>query len=215
MIGLQPPLSLDVEIHNPQTLALAMSLARKLEMRDQCVAASTPPPVPSRASSRGILLSPPARLALPQPPAAAPPPPQPPAVTAPANVDGRPVKRLSQAEMEERRRLGLCFNCNEKFGRGHNRVCQCIFLVDLAEADDDDEDVTAAAETTEPLISLHAIAGVRMSETMQVPLQLGTTSFLALLDSGSTHNFILEEAARGCNLRLECQGGLEGHGRQW
>jgi len=48
-----------------------------------------------------------------------------------------------------------------------------------------------------------------------VPLQLGTTSLLALLDSGSTHNFISEEAARGCNLRLECQGGLECHGRQW
>ena len=29
--GLLPPLSLDVEIHNPQSLTVAMSLARKLE----------------------------------------------------------------------------------------------------------------------------------------------------------------------------------------
>jgi hypothetical protein len=28
-------------------------------------------------------------------------------------------------------------DCNEKFGRGHNRVCQRIFL-DLAEAEDDE-----------------------------------------------------------------------------
>ena len=34
--GLQPPLSLDVEVHNPQSLAVAMSLAYKLELREQC-----------------------------------------------------------------------------------------------------------------------------------------------------------------------------------
>ena len=40
---LQPPLSLDVEIHNPQSLAVAMSLARKLELRDQCALSAAPP----------------------------------------------------------------------------------------------------------------------------------------------------------------------------
>jgi len=33
--GLQPPLSLGVEVHNPQSLVIAMSLARKLELREQ------------------------------------------------------------------------------------------------------------------------------------------------------------------------------------
>jgi len=32
--GLQPPLSFDVEVHNPQSLTGAMSLARKLELRE-------------------------------------------------------------------------------------------------------------------------------------------------------------------------------------
>ena len=41
--GLQPPLSLDVEIHNPQSLTVAMSLARKLELRDQCALTYAPP----------------------------------------------------------------------------------------------------------------------------------------------------------------------------
>ena len=100
--------------------------------------------------------------------------------------------------MEERRRLGLCFNCNEKFGRGHNRVCQRIFLLDLADADDaDDESDPGKDEATsdEPQISLHAIAGVCTSETMQVRIRIGGVSLLALLDSGSTHNFIAAEAA--------------------
>lgn len=38
--GLQPPLSHDVEMHNPQTLIIAMSLARKLEIREQSVASA-------------------------------------------------------------------------------------------------------------------------------------------------------------------------------
>jgi hypothetical protein len=88
--GLQPPLSLDVEIHNPQTLAVAMSLARKLELQDQCVA---PPTAPPRASQKGIL-SAPQRMALPTPtpPSASPAPAVP---SGPAHIEGRPIKRLS------------------------------------------------------------------------------------------------------------------------
>ena len=59
--------------------------------------------------------------------------------------------------MEECRRLGLCFNCNEKFVRGHNHVCQRIFFLDLADDDDDAAETGADA----PQVSLHAIAGVR------------------------------------------------------
>ena len=84
---------------------------------------------------------------------------------APVLPEGRQIKRLSQAEMEERRRLGLCFNCNEKFGRGHIRVCQRIFLLNLAPDDDDDTaSATADASPADPRISLHAISGVRTSE---------------------------------------------------
>jgi hypothetical protein len=111
--------------------------------------------------------------------------------------------------MEERRRLGLCFNCNEKFGRGHNRVCQRIFLIDLALDDDDGdaEDVEQAAD--EPRISVHAITGIRTSETMQVRIHLGGASLLALLDSGSTHNFVAAEAAARTSLQLRPEGKLQ------
>ena len=94
------------------------------------------------------------------------------------------MKRLSQAEMEERRRQGLCFNCNEKFGRGHNKVCQRLFL-DL-DADDDNTGAPEEDADGEPHISLHPIAGIRTTDTMQVRLQLGDALLLALLDSRST-----------------------------
>jgi hypothetical protein len=114
--GLQPPLSLDVEIHNSQFLAVAMSFVRKLELRDQCAGASTKQP--HHPHQRGLLPAPPPRLALPAP--------NPPVASqqTPVTIEGRQVKRKSQAEMEERRRLGLDFNCNEKFRRGHNWVYQ-------------------------------------------------------------------------------------------
>jgi hypothetical protein len=56
------------------------------------------------------------------------------------------------------------------------------------------------AAVDNPLISLFAMAGVRTSETMQVRIQLGGASLLALLDSGSTHNFVSEEAAARTSL---------------
>jgi hypothetical protein len=165
--GLRPPLSFDVRVLNPQSLAAAMSLARQLELREQYTAA------PPRPADRGLLPVPvPApRLALPAPPA-------PKADTSTVTMEGRPVKRLTQAEQEERRRLGLCYNCDEKFGRGHNRVCKRLFLLNCAVEEDIDE-VTAGAELAQTeessAFSLHAIAGVWATDTMQIDINLAAT----------------------------------------
>jgi regulator of sigma D len=53
------------------------------------------------------------------------------APTATVTVEGYPVKKLSQAEMEERRQLNLCYNCNDKFSRGHSKVYSHLFVLDL------------------------------------------------------------------------------------
>ena len=59
-----------------------------------------------------------------------------------------------------------------------------------------------AIETINPHILLLAMVGVRTSETMQVRIQLGGASLLALIDSVSTHNFVSEEAAARTSLQL-------------
>jgi hypothetical protein len=187
--GLLPPFSLDVRIHNPQSLAAAMSLARQLKLREQYS------PTPAKATSRGLLPSPPARLAMPAPPTDK---------TTPALItrEGQQVKRLSRPKQEERRRLGLCFNCNEKYTRGHNRVSRRIFYIGGFETTD--ESTTAdEPDTAAPVFSLHAVTGVAASNTIQLQVRLGTTSFIALVDSGSTHSFIEEEAARRSGLHVE------------
>jgi hypothetical protein len=105
--------------------------------------------------------------------------------------------------MAERRRLGLCFNCNEKYTHGHNRFCRRIFFLDDVEIDDVAEATGDAENDGEaPCFSQQAVAGVPMAGTMQIAMALGVASLVALLDSGSTHNFISEEAARRSGLPL-------------
>lgn len=140
--GLLPPLSHAIRVHNPQSLAAAMSLARQLELIEQ----STPAPPPARPAPRALLPAPPRRLALPAPERAA---------ASAAPVAGNPVKRLSQAEQAERRRLGLCYNCDERYTRGHNRVCRRVFYIDGVELDDADDAEAAADQDAEaPVFSL-------------------------------------------------------------
>jgi hypothetical protein len=107
-------------------------------------------------------------------------------------------RRLSAAEQAERRHLGLCFNSDEKYSRGHNRFCKRIFFVDGVEIDD----AADAGDREAPCFLLQAVAGMPMADTMQLAVVLGAASLVALLDSGSTHNFISEEAARRSGLPL-------------
>jgi hypothetical protein len=191
--GLQPPLSIDARIQNPQSLAAAMSLARQFELCEQYTAPA------SRAPGRPLLQAPPARLTLAAPPAAKP--------VAPATitVEGRAIKRLSQTE-QEHRRLGLCYNCDEKFTRGHNRICKRLFLLEGIEEDDDGaagEAAEDAGNEETPVFSLQALAGVALADTMQLQVALGAASLVAMLDSGSTHNFISEAAAARTGLPLQ------------
>ena len=106
--------------------------------------------------------------------------------------------------MEEYRRLGLCYNCNENFECGHNKVCRCHFV--LEGMDDNEVDDPAGGdgtvEDTEPHMHLHAIAGVHTSETMQIHLQLNNNTLLLLLDFDLTHNFILEAASNSMTTLL-------------
>ncbi|WVZ84441.1 hypothetical protein U9M48_031473 [Paspalum notatum var. saurae] len=167
-----------------------MSLARQVELMEL----DKGPPVPARAASRALLPAPaPRPLALPAPhPAGAA------AGVVPARDEGR---RLSPEDMAKRCRQGLCFNCNEKYSRGHNRFSKRIFFVDGVEIGDANDEAPGT-DGDAPCFSLQALAGVPVADTMQITVALGAASLVALLDSGSTHNFISDTAARHTGLPL-------------
>ena len=57
------------------------------------------------------------------------------------------------------------------------------------------------------MISLNAITGIRTEDTMQLYIQIGNEQFVALLDSGSMHNFVRGDVTRRVGLQFHpCPG---------
>ena len=117
-----------------------------------------------------------------------------------------PVKRLSWEEMQRRRAMGLCFNCDDKFAAGHKCRGPQLLLLEAAgdnnnnlsyeEMTEEKPDECVAIEEPEPQISLYALTGWSSPKTMRVTAQVETLEVVALIDSGSTHNFISDRVAQ-------------------
>jgi hypothetical protein len=138
--GLPEHIRVDVAMRAPPDLQSAMFLARAFESRatataalqpaaDSFVAPSLPRPgLPTpRHPVAGPSVTTGATLAVPTP------------LPAPAPS----FRRLTPEELLERRRQGLCYNCDEPYVRGH----QCKRLFYLESADFLDDDVPAAVAT--------------------------------------------------------------------
>lgn len=110
----------DVSVHESITLDQAISLANKYEQKslvskepiNKFPYSKQPPLLPSPSVSKPPLLpTPPSRLALPLPP---------PSTSNPSfSTSTFLVKRLSPAEIQQRREKGLCFSCDGIYSPGH------------------------------------------------------------------------------------------------
>ncbi|XP_071678585.1 uncharacterized protein [Lolium perenne] len=187
--GLPDYIHIDIEMREPADLQTAMYYARAYEQR----ALAMQQVYAQHGSARPA----------PRPDAHRP--------TAPAGPPAptRPFKRLTAAEQLERRRQGLCFNCDEKYASGH--TCACLFYLETVN-DADVEALTAelaAATVTEAgvttyvpvdastfVVSLHAMAGIKTAKTMLLPVTINGERLTALVDTGSTHNFLSNTAMR-------------------
>ncbi|MCI13743.1 hypothetical protein A2U01_0034863, partial [Trifolium medium] len=111
-----------------------------------------------------------------------------------------------------------CYNCDEKFVQGHKCRKQFHLLIaDLEPDDNPPEPLQMLVPYSEPLqltdldpqisdpaqISLHALMGHTIPQTLKVLGHISKSPVMVLIDSGSTHNFIQDRVAKQLGLPLK------------
>lgn len=174
--GLKDTIADNVRMFSPTTLRAVINLARLRDDQLQRQRKSfTPRAFPQSSSHQNVTTPPP---------------------TSPAtHIREPPVpKKLSWDEMKRKISLGLCFSCDERYSPEHRCRKSQLLLMEGEDIDDDDEEVFH--ETEEPEITLQALTGWDSPTTIRVHVEINKQRLVALIDSGSTHNFIGEQAAK-------------------
>lgn len=149
--GLKDEIKAGVQMFQPTTITQAIGLARLQEESIEAIARrSRISPSPKPAISGWPLFPAPSSSTLPKPSFLGGTKPETkPQITPTANINAQPnnpthsashnptfpIKRLTPREMELRKEKGLCYNCDEKYVRGHR--CQSRQLYLLVGDDDD------------------------------------------------------------------------------
>ena len=128
-----------------------------------------------------------------------------------------PIQKISQSQMEERRKKGLCYNCDYKWQYGHKCQTPKLFSIDFVELGEGSTELEEKGDDVMeftyyevlPEISLHAIIGSLNPKTMQVIGWIGGQEFVILIDSGSTHNFVDTLICKKAHLLVRKIKGLE------
>ncbi|GJV00618.1 putative mitochondrial protein [Tanacetum coccineum] len=106
-------------------------------------------------------------------------------------------KRLTEAELADKRSKWLCFKCDQKFGPGHicaSRSLQ-VLLVDEEEEyeEEDDEELKMATDHAHldmVEVSLNSVMGFTPNYTMNLYGKIRDREVAVLIDCGATHNII-------------------------
>jgi hypothetical protein len=122
---------------------------------------------------------------------------------APSSKTPQPT-RLTPQQLEERKEKGLFFNCDSKYSKGHKCGEKKLFYIDCEEEEEQepsqDENVEAILfEELTPMISCNALDGISTPQTLKIKGYIKKKKVIVLIDSGSTHNFILYKLAKSLN----------------
>lgn len=129
-----------------------------------------------------------------------------PSVTKPRSAT-IPFKRLTPSELALHREQGLCFNCGEKYSRGHKCTSSLFLFVTeeyeyTQEIDPGPPSLTLppSQETSPVQISLHALSGQGAPETLRLTGLIQDHRVQILIDGESTHNFLQQELVSSLQL---------------
>ncbi|KAL4558063.1 hypothetical protein LXL04_036259 [Taraxacum kok-saghyz] len=133
------------------------------------------------------------------------------------------TRHLSKSEWEERRRLGLCFGCGQKYTPQHKCSAgqlRIMLLTDGDEISDEGEVRLLELDGSEDLpddgeCSSLELCGVTSDsssssdlKTLKISGQIRGFPALILLDTGATHNFISKKLARALGIEFFSIGPL-------
>ena len=113
------------------------------------------------------------------------------------------IKKITAAQMEERKKKGLCYNCDDKWASGHKCKQATLFLLERVEMTSDsdcseqfvkigNEGCMARRheEEAKAKIYLYALVGSQTLGIMRVKGKVKSVSLVILVDSGIIHNFV-------------------------
>jgi Ty3 transposon capsid-like protein/Retroviral aspartyl protease len=101
--------------------------------------------------------------------------------------------------LEQKKTLGLCFKCGDKIFPGHKCKPQGILVLENEETCDDNtyshdaelsQHITNVPDIDQAVITMCAAHASCKHRTFRLQGQIGSTSILAMIDSGNTHSFI-------------------------
>jgi hypothetical protein len=114
--------------------------------------------------------------------------------------------RLTPQKMDGRRTNGMCFNCDNKYTKGHKCGEKKIFYIDYEEEEENEQEPSPIEEIKEtppkestPTISCYALVAISTPQTLKIKGYIKRKKVLVLIDSGSTHNFIHCKLAKAHN----------------
>uniref|UniRef100_A0A2N9HKA3 RNA-directed DNA polymerase n=1 Tax=Fagus sylvatica TaxID=28930 RepID=A0A2N9HKA3_FAGSY len=120
-----------------------------------------------------------------------------------------PVQKLTPVQMSERRKKGLCYNCDEKWSTNHKCRTMKLYIMEEVDLDEDLEQVIEEeSELTEESeesaeITLCALLGSTSPSTMRVVACINGKKAVVLIDTGSTHNFLDHELAKSLRFGID------------
>lgn len=187
--GLGQPLASDVEMQHPVDLQQAMSLARAYEQRQVEASAVNSSTAPKSSTRRATVSTGASGLG---------------AQDSKQEGTRSRFRRLTPAEMQEKRQNGQCYFCPEPYSKDHKCAAKGVFLMELAEGEED----PLGDDVTNLEISLYALTGLGLANSMMLQVVIGGVQLKALVDTGSTHSFIHSDVAARLGLMITERAGL-------